>query len=92
MEELRRYERFEVPLEIRVAWPGVETIIGITRDFSDGGAFIYVVFPAEPPAGTFMQLQLNSQVNGKDAPIIEAKVVRVTAEGIAFQFTAVPAD
>lgn len=92
MSEKRIHERFELPLEIRVTWPGRAEQVGVTKDFSDGGAFLMVVFEAEPPRDTVMELQLTSQVMGHDAPILRGRVVRTAADGIAFEFIAVPEE
>lgn len=86
MSERREYERIEVPLEVRVEWPDHECMIGVTRDVSDGGAFILVTFNPPPPPGTEIILQLTQQVMGHEAPILQGRVIRADAEGIAFKF------
>ncbi len=86
MYDKRRYERFEVPLEIRITWQGHAEQVGITKDSGDGGVFLKVVFEPEPPPGTVMELQLTSPVLGKSAPVLKGRVVRTTADGIAFEF------
>lgn len=86
MDDKRKHERYELPLEIRVTWPGRAEQVGITRDFSDGGAFLMVVFDSEPPPDTVMELQLTSQVMGSDAPVLRGRVIRTAADGIAFEF------
>lgn len=86
MQDKRRHERFELPLEVKVSWPGRAEQIGTTRDFSDGGAFLLVVFDQEPEPDTIMELQLTSKVDGGDAPVLKGRVVRTMAEGIAFEF------
>jgi hypothetical protein len=85
-DDRRRHERCQESLEIRVTWPGRETLVGMTRDFSDGGTFIRVQFKPQPAAETEMLLQLNAPVNGQEAPLLKARVVRSDVEGIAFQF------
>ena len=90
MRDKRIHERFELPLEIRVSWPGKAEQVGITKDFSDGGAFLMVVFETEPPPDTVMELQMTSQVMGHDAPVLRGRVVRSAEDGIAFEF--VPTD
>lgn len=90
MRENRKHERFEIPLEVKVTWPEKEERVAVTRDFSDGGAFLLVVFDAEPAKDTIMELQLTSQVNGKDAPVLRGRVVRTAADGTAFEFIAPP--
>ena len=88
MSERRTNERIEVPLEVRVEWPGHVTAIGITRDVSDSGAFVLVTLQPSPPPGTIILLQLTQQVMGHDAPLLQGRVIRSTAEGIAFKFIA----
>lgn len=92
MQNNRKYERFELPLETRVTWPGQAVQIGVTKDFSDGGAFLLVVFESEPPPDTLMELQLTSPVMGKPAPVLKGRVVRTAADGIAFEFIPQPED
>lgn len=90
MPENRKHERYELPLEIRVTWPGRAEQVGITRDFSDGGAFVMVVFETAPQPDIVMELQMTSQVMGQDAPVLRGRVIRTAAEGIAFEFVASP--
>lgn len=86
MKDQRKHERFELPLEVRVSWPGRPEKVAVTKDFSDGGAFLMVMFDSEPPVDTVMELQLTSQVMGSAAPVLRGRVVRTTSEGVAFQF------
>ena len=92
MPDKRIHERFELPLEIRVTWPGRAEQVGVTKDFSDGGAFLMVAFETEPPHNTVMDLQLTSQVMGKEAPVLRGRVVRTAADGIAFEFIPAPEE
>jgi hypothetical protein len=82
----RKHERFEIPLEIRITWPGKTEAVGTTRDFSDGGAYLLVAFDHEPEPDTLMDLQLTSSVGGQAAPVLKGRVVRTAADGIAFEF------
>ncbi len=86
MDEKRMYERYRETLEIRISWEGNGSLIGRTRDFSDGGAFILVNPDPRPLPGTEVKLQLNSLVAGKEAPVLAARVVRNEPDGIAFEF------
>ena len=90
MQERRRHERIFVALEIRVTWPNHGTVIGVTRDFSDSGVYLFVDFGAHPAKGEEMLLQLNQLVNGTAAPVLKARVVRVEPGAIIFAFTEVP--
>jgi hypothetical protein len=86
MHEKRKHERFELPLEIRVIWPGQTEHVGITINFSDGGALLKIPFDAEPQPETIVELQLTSQVMGQSAPVLRGRVVRTVTNGIAFKF------
>jgi c-di-GMP-binding flagellar brake protein YcgR len=92
MHDNRKYERFEIPLEVKVTWPDHEEHVGITKDFSDGGALLAVVFDMLPETGTLMELQLTSQVNGQDAPVLRARVVRSDSNETAFEFISPPEE
>jgi len=92
MHDTRRHERYELPLEIRVTWPGKGERIGVAKDFSDGGAFLMVAFEEEPSPDTIMELQLTAQVTGQAAPVLNGRVVRTTADGIAFEFVSPPEE
>ena len=71
---------------MKATWPGRGTLVGVTRDFSDGGTFLEVRFEPPPPVGTEMELQLDALVDGGEAPVLRARVIRVTDEGIGFSF------
>jgi hypothetical protein len=47
---------------------------------------VHVDFDPRPPVDTEMHLQLNGTVLGKEPPVLKARVVRVTDEGVAFRF------
>lgn len=87
MKDARANERIEAPLDIHVTWPAMGQVKrATTKDFSDGGAFVYVVFDPRPAIEDEMSLQLNGSVLGKEPPVLKARVVRVTDEGVAFRF------
>lgn len=92
MVDKRKFERFELPLEVRVTWPGKAEQVGVTKDFSDGGAFMMITFEAEPPPDTIMELQLTAPVMGKPAPVLKGRVIRTVAEGIAIEFIQQPEE
>ncbi|MGD0585203.1 MAG: PilZ domain-containing protein [Oryzomonas sp.] len=87
MKDARVDERIEAPLDIKVTWPAMQQVKrATTKDFSDGGAFVNVDFDPRPSVDTEMLLQLNGSVLGKEPPVLKARVVRVTDEGVAFRF------
>ena len=86
MGDKRKHDRMFAALEIKVMWPGKETLIASTHNFSDAGAFVSVRLEPQPPVGTEMFLQLNALVNGSPAPVLRAKVIRAQSDGVAFEF------
>lgn len=74
-------------MDIKVTWPAMQQVkVAVTRDFSDSGAFVFVVFEPQPPVDAEMHLQLKGSVLGNEPPVLKARVVRVTDEGVAFRF------
>jgi hypothetical protein len=87
MKDARADERIEAPLDIKVTWPAMRQVKrATTKDFSDSGAFVHVDFDPRPSVNAEMLLQLNGSVLGKEPPVLKARVVRVTDEGVAFRF------
>jgi hypothetical protein len=72
MLEKRRHERIEVEIEIRINW--LERGLEVTTTFN---------YPAH---GTPMTLQVARLIEGNEAPILPAEVVRASKEHIAFKF------
>jgi hypothetical protein len=77
---------------VRITWPGKTEQVGITKDFSDGGAFLMVAFEHEPLPDTIMDLQLTSPVGGQAAPVLKGRVVRTASDGLAFEFIMPPQE
>lgn len=86
MLEKRRYERIEVEIEIRINWleRGIE--VTTTFNYSDGGILARNPFSDIPVPGTPMTLQVTRLIEGNEAPILPAEVVRASKENIAFKF------
>ena len=91
MIEQRRHERIEVEIELRVNW--LERCIEVTTTFnySDGGILARNPFNEIPEPGTPMTLQVTQLIEGKEAPVLPAEVVRANRAQIAFKFTSVAA-
>jgi PilZ domain len=85
--EQRKQERIEVEIEIRVNWPEQRKEVTTTFNYSDGGILASNPFSDIPAVGTPMTLQVTRLVNGKEAPVLPAIVVRATKDQIAFKFT-----
>ena len=72
--------------EIRVIHPSFGSIVLTSRDWSNGGLYLYkknVDIPI-PPLETIIEVQ--ALVFGQDAPILKTKVVRVDPDGFGVMF------
>ena len=56
MEERRRYERTITSIRVELSHPSFGTIVGFTRDISDGGAQVIVENGPLPPVGTVVSV------------------------------------
>ncbi|MCP3176057.1 MAG: PilZ domain-containing protein [Desulfuromonadales bacterium] len=85
MGERRNHERFDLSVDIKVMDEGGRTTLGITQNFSDGGALVQVDLEPPPAVGTVMSLQIHDPGSAFERPVLKARVIRVSAEGIAFE-------
>lgn len=65
--------------------PSFGSMVVMTRDVSDGGVFLLMKEADRLPVGTVLEIQ--SLAFGESAPVLKAKVVRVSADGIGLVFT-----
>jgi len=85
MSERRNHERFDLSIDIKVIEESGRTTIGVTQNFSDGGALVCVDLEPPPAVGTPMRLQIHDPGSPFERPVLKARVIRVSAEGIAFE-------
>ena len=91
MRENRRFERYPIEVEVEVIVPAVlrdQKRVMRTRDMSNGGLFISTDGAPLPPMGSELRVRvIQSQQGGSDPmPVVRARVVRVSAEGMAVAF------
>jgi len=84
MNDKRRHERIAFPSEVKVMHPDFPSLIGRTRDISDGGVYLFLDIKPGLRAGT--QVTLQALDTSAEAPLVRATVVRVEADGIALMF------
>ncbi|BCA81081.1 PilZ domain-containing protein [Desulfuromonas sp. AOP6] len=85
MSERRNHERFDVSIDIKVMEEDGRTAIGVTQNFSDGGALVRVDLEPPPAVGAIMKLQIHDPGSAFERPVLKARVIRVSSEGIAFE-------
>lgn len=94
MREHRRYERYPINVDVEVTIPRFlrkQRRRYRTRDMSDGGVFLESDGRPSPPVGTVIEIRVVGQVGGQAPPVVRARVVRVTADGMAVHFLSGPA-
>ena len=82
----RNFARIPVPMDIEVQVDGAEVVVLETSDISNGGAFIKAEPQQCPAIGTELSLRVKGQLGGEAPPTVQAKVVRVTDEGMGVEF------
>jgi hypothetical protein len=82
----RSFARIPVPMDIEVRMEGAEMMELVTIDISNGGAFIKAEPQQCPPVGSLLSLKVKGQLGGDEPPTVQARVVRITAEGIGVEF------
>lgn len=82
----RNFARIPVPMDIEVRSEGAEMLVLETIDISNGGAFIKAEPQQCPAVGTALSLRVKGQLNGEEPPTIEARVARITDQGMGVEF------
>jgi len=90
MRENRRFERYPIEVEVEVVVPAAlrdQKRVMRTRDMSNGGLFISTDGAPLPPMGSELRVRvIQNQQGGDPMPVVRARVVRVSAEGMAVAF------
>lgn len=82
----RSFARIPVPMDIEVRRDGAEMVVLETTDISNGGAFIKAEPQQCPAIGTELSLRVKGQLGGEEPPTVQARVVRITQEGMGVEF------
>lgn len=86
MHNKRRHERYPVTVEVELVDSTTGKSIVQTKDLSDGGLFLRLGAKPWPSIGAVVTVRLNESADGATPPLVRARVVRVTAEGIGLEF------
>jgi hypothetical protein len=91
MKEHRRHERYPIEVEVEVALPRKllfsEKRRMRTRDMSQSGLFLEADGKPLPPVGAELRLRvIRDPSEGEPMPLVRARVVRATPQGIAVCF------
>ena len=85
--EKRQFARIKLPVTVELSLEGEAPVLLITRDISDGGAFLETKQGTpELGVGTRVYIKVNADLNGEPPPRIAARIVRTSPEGLAVAF------
>lgn len=87
-DEKRRHVRIEVPMPVEVTHPALGTVELVTADLSDSGVFLKCAPEQCPELGDEITIKVKGGVlgGGDEPPLVPARVVRVTDEGMGVEF------
>ncbi len=88
MSEKRRHPRTPINVHIKIDHPEAESVIGVTKDISEGGVFVQIT---DPRFAAMDKVKVQA-CNMEDAPIVHGYVTRATAEGIGVAFEEAEAE
>ena len=80
----RQHIRTKLRTKIKLTHPEQEDSIWSTGDISDGGVYLLAEGKTLPNLGDVVKIQVQNLP--VEAPVVEARVVRVDSEGIGLEF------
>ena len=84
MSNRRQHARTPFQSAVKLIHPSLGCVTVTTRDVSDGGLFLLTKDMPMPPVGSIVQIQ--ALAFGESAPILKAKIVRATPDGVGLMF------
>lgn len=85
-ENRRRHERYPLSVEVEITDPGLGRFVVTSKDLSESGVFLRVPADKRPALGLVVHVRIHGDVGGEEPPIVPARVVRVTADGVGLAF------
>ena len=86
MKEKRKFERRSASLEMVVKVSNDEIMQLITQDISDGGLFVLAGSNPILPIGTEVTIMPTRPLKDGSRPVMRARVVRQTNQGMGIEF------
>jgi hypothetical protein len=84
--ERRSYERTSTTVRVEMSHPGFGTIVGITRDISDGGALVQIENQPNPPVGTEVFVRFKKAIGPINVEPVKMKVMHQLRNTIGLMF------
>lgn len=86
MQERRKFERTPTAIRVEIRHPAFGTIIGFTRDISDGGAQVSIENHPSPPVGTLVDVQFKKIAGPVNEEPVAMKVMHSTKNTVGLMF------
>jgi hypothetical protein len=88
MEERRRFERTSAAIRVELTNPAFGTLIGSTRDLSDGGAQVQIDNELIPPIGTLVEVVFKRIVGTVNENPVTMRVMHTHKNLVGLMFVA----
>ncbi len=75
MEDRRRFERTATSIRVEISHPSFGTIVGFTRDISDGGAQVCIDNQPIPPVGTTVNVRFSRLAGPVNAEPVQMRIM-----------------
>jgi hypothetical protein len=84
--ERRIYERTSTTVRVEMSHPGFGTIVGFTKDISDGGALVQIENQPCPPVGTEVQVRFKKAIGPINLEPVTMRVIHQIRNTIGLMF------
>jgi hypothetical protein len=84
--ERRMFERTSTSVRVEMSHPSFGTIVGFTKDISDGGALVQIENQPNPPVGTEVMVRFKKAVGPINIDPVKMKVVHQLRNTIGLMF------
>ena len=88
MEERRRFARTSAVIRVELTNPAFGTLVGTTRDISDGGAQVIIDNELVPPAGTEVSVIFRKAAGPVNDKPVAMKIVHAHKNVVGLMFLA----
>jgi c-di-GMP-binding flagellar brake protein YcgR len=84
--ERRKYERTSATVRVEMSHPSFGTIVGFTKDISEGGAQVQVENQYSPPVGTEVLVRFKKNIGPINQEPVKMRVVRQLRNTLGLMF------
>jgi len=86
VEERRRFERTATAIRAEITHPAFGTVVGYTRDISDGGAQVTIEQHPLPPVGTVVSVMFHKAIGPINQEPVNMRVMHANRGVVGLMF------